>query len=315
MKVSVIVPVYNVELYLEKCLDSLVNQTLKDMEIIIVNDGTKDNSEKIIKKYLKKYKNIRYYKKENGGLSSARNYGIEFAKGTYIGFVDSDDYVKLDMFSKMYECAINNNSDIVVCDTIIKNKKNEYILKSNLLYSNDDIRNYIISYPMAPIGLVKKELFNDYKFTLNILYEDLCLMPTLSIISSKITFLNEALYYYVQRENSIMKSNYNKKQLDIFYVLDSVKNKFIINNLYDKYKEEIEYLYITHLLRSASLRFISYDNYKELLNRINDIFKNNYPNWKKNIYYKKSSYKLKIISTLSYYKCYHILKLIKKLYN
>ena len=93
MKVSVIVPVYNTYDYLNKCLDSLVNQSFKDYEIIIVNDGSTDDSEKIIKKYQKKYSNIKYYYKENGGLSSARNYGIKYANGDYIAFVDSDDYV------------------------------------------------------------------------------------------------------------------------------------------------------------------------------------------------------------------------------
>ena len=116
MKVSVIVPVYNVEKYLDKCLDSLANQTLKDLEIIIVNDGSPDNSEDIIKKYTKKYKNFKYYKKENGGLSSARNYGIKYASGDYIAFLDSDDYVKSDMYEKMYEKAIKGNYDLVVCD-------------------------------------------------------------------------------------------------------------------------------------------------------------------------------------------------------
>ena len=252
IKVSVIVPVYNTEKYLAKCLDSLVNQTLKDIEIIVVNDGTKDNSEKIINEYLKKYSKIRYYKKENGGLSSARNYGIELANGEYVGFVDSDDYVKDGMFSKMYECAIKNNSDIVVCDTIMKKETSEYILKSNLKYSKDAVRNYIISYPMAPIRLVRKSLFKDYNFTEKILYEDLCLMPTLAIMTSKISFLNEGLYYYVQRDSSIMTSAFNEKQLDIFKVLNNVKDKFIENDLYKKYEKEIEYLYITHLLRSAS---------------------------------------------------------------
>ena len=313
IKVSVIVPVYNTEKYLAKCLDSLVNQTLKDIEIIVVNDGTKDNSEKIINEYLKKYSKIRYYKKENGGLSSARNYGIELANGEYVGFVDSDDYVKDGMFSKMYECAIKNNSDIVVCDTIMKKETSEYVLKSNLKYSEDAVRNYIISYPMAPIRLVRKSLFKDYNFTEKILYEDLCLMPTLAIMTSKISFLNEGLYYYVQRDSSIMTSAFNEKQLDIFKVLNNVKDKFIENDLYKKYEKEIEYLYITHLLRSASYRFISVNNYKELLNRINLIFKKDYPNWHKNIYYKKSSFKLKLICNLSYYRLYTILKIIKKI--
>ena len=101
-KVSIIVPVYNVEEYLERCLDSLVNQTLKDIEIIIVNDGSTDGSKEKIQKYINKYKNIVYLEKENGGLSSARNYGIPYAKGEYIGFVDSDDYVELTMLSLIH---------------------------------------------------------------------------------------------------------------------------------------------------------------------------------------------------------------------
>ena len=97
IKVSIIVPVYNVELYLDKCLNSLVNQTLKEIEIIVVNDGSKDNSQAIIDKYTNKYNNIKALRKENGGLSDARNYGIKYASGEYIGYVDSDDYVTLDM--------------------------------------------------------------------------------------------------------------------------------------------------------------------------------------------------------------------------
>ena len=93
VKVSVIVPVYNVEKYIDKCLTSLVNQTLKDIEIIIVNDGSPDKSQKIIDKYVKKHSNIKSYIKKNGGISSARNYGLKYAHGEYIAFVDSDDYV------------------------------------------------------------------------------------------------------------------------------------------------------------------------------------------------------------------------------
>ena len=125
--VSIIVPVYNVEKYIDKCLNSLVNQTLKNIEIIVVNDGTKDNSQKIIDKYTKKYSFIRSYIKENGGLSSARNYGLKHAKGEYIAFVDSDDFVDKNMFEQMYLYAKNNKYDIVVCDTInVYNDKQSY---------------------------------------------------------------------------------------------------------------------------------------------------------------------------------------------
>ena len=115
MKVSIIVPVYNVEEYLRKCLDSLVNQTYQNIEIIVVNDGTKDNSQSIVDEYKKKYsKIIKSYIKENGGLASARNYGVDKATGEYIMFVDSDDYIDTKMVEKLVKTANKKHSDIVV---------------------------------------------------------------------------------------------------------------------------------------------------------------------------------------------------------
>ena len=128
-KISVIVPIYNVEEYLEKCLDSLVNQTLKDIEIILINDGSPDNSEAIVKKYLKKYKEkIIYHKKENEGQGIARNYGIKLAKGEFISFVDSDDYIDLTMLEKLYNKAIKENSDIVSSVGFIEVKNHAVLL-------------------------------------------------------------------------------------------------------------------------------------------------------------------------------------------
>ena len=118
-KVSVIVPVYNVEKYIERCIKTLITQTLSDIEIIFVDDGSKDNSKKIIEKYLKLYPNkLKYLYKENGGLSSARNYGIPYAKGEYIAFLDSDDYIEPTMYEEMYNTAQKEKSDMVECDFI-----------------------------------------------------------------------------------------------------------------------------------------------------------------------------------------------------
>ena len=118
MKVSVIVPVYNVEEYLAPCLDSLVKQTLQDIEIIVVNDGSPDNSQEIIDRYVKKYPNlVKAMIKENGGQASARNMALEIAKGEYVNFVDSDDWVKIDMYENMYKKAKEEDADIVVCNT------------------------------------------------------------------------------------------------------------------------------------------------------------------------------------------------------
>ena len=117
IKVSIIVPFYNVENYIEKCLQSLVNQTLEDIEILLVNDGSKDRSEEIAKQFIEKYPNkIIYLEKENGGLSDARNYAIPHAKGEYIAFLDSDDYVETNMYEEMYNKAKKEDLDYVECD-------------------------------------------------------------------------------------------------------------------------------------------------------------------------------------------------------
>ena len=308
--VSIIVPVYNVEKYIDKCLNSLVNQTLKEIEIIVVNDGTKDNSQKIIDKYTKKYSFVKSYIKENGGLSSARNYGLKHAKGEYIAFVDSDDYVDKNMFQQMYLCAKSNEYDIVVCDTINVYSNKESYRISNLKYSDDDVKNYIISPPMACIRIYKKNIFDKVSFTEGILYEDLNLTPSLVQYTKKIGFINKGYYYYYQRSNSIMKqTSFNEKLMDIFEVLN---NNYDL--LYKSYPEEIEYLYITHLLRTTTLRFLDFDTnvIRDHLKEINNEMRRRFPQWRKNIYYKKSSFKLKLICFFAYNKCYYMLKIIKK---
>lgn len=313
MKISVIVPVYNTENYLKRCLDSLVNQSLKDIEIIIINDGSQDNSQLIIDEYTKKHKNIYGYKKDNGGMSSARNMGLTKANGEFIAFVDSDDYIDKNALKKMYEKAKKDNLDIVVCDSVnvYEDGKKEYI-HSNLHYSKNDIYNYIIAPPMACTRIFKKEVFNKVKFKEGIFYEDLELVPSLISVTTKVGFIEEGLYYYFQRNGSIMRQkNFSKKLLDIFDVLDSIKNK-IDNNLY---KDELEYLYITHLLRTATLRFLEYKNTKEYLNKIVYIMKENYPNYKNNPYFQKSSKKLRTLCHLAYHKKWWLLRLIKKLTN
>ena len=312
IKVSVIVPVYNVEDYLARCLDSLVNQTLKEIEIIVVNDGSPDNSQKIIDKYAKKNLNIKAYKKENGGLSDTRNYGIKKANGEYIAFIDSDDFVDKTMLEKMYQKAINDDADIVVCNSINLYDDNTKVeVKSNLNYSDDEIRNYLISAPMACTRIYKRELFNNFEFKKGIYYEDLELTPKLVNYTKKIAFLDEGLYYYYQRMGSIMKQKeWNDKLLDIFTVLDSNKKA-----LYSQYQEEIEYMYITHLLRTATLRFLEYPNSKQMINKIVQTMKNEFPQWKNNKYYKKSSIKLKLICILAYSKQIFLLKIIKKITN
>ena len=316
MTISVIVPVYNTSLYLKKCLSSILKQTYSDFEIIVVNDGSTDDSQKIIDKIKKKYpKKIKAFIKKNGGLSSARNYGIKKASGDYIAFVDSDDWIEKEYLEKLYNTAIRGDYDITVCDTIKDYPDCREVLRSNLEYSNDNIKNYIISYPMVWIRLFKRELFeNNYLFIENILYEDLCLSPTFVNKTKKIGFVNLPLYHYVQRDNSIMhQKKFSNNLYDIIKVLEIVYNSFKDNNNLEEYRDEIEYLYITHLLRSTTLRFLQYNDGQNKLKKVNNIIKIKFPNWRRNPYFKKSSFKMQLICRLAYNEKYRFIKLLQKI--
>ena len=173
-KVSVIVPVYKVEEYLPKCLDSLVNQTLEDIEIILVNDGSPDNSDKIIKKYAKKDKRIVYIEKENGGQASARNMGVKVAKGEFISFVDSDDWIELETLEECYKKAKKEKSDIVQFDLnkVINGEKH---YEPFFTLEGEDLKKTYILNVTSPWGkIIKKEIItdNDLYFPEGIIYED-----------------------------------------------------------------------------------------------------------------------------------------------
>lgn len=310
MKVSVIVPVYNTAKYLSKCLDSIINQDFNDYEIIIINDGSTDDSNKIINKYVEKYSNIKAFNKQNGGLSSARNLGIEKSNGKYLMFIDSDDYIEKTMIKKMYENIQENKSDIVVCEfSYVYDDGRKIRSYSNLDYTDILDKKYLLTPPMAPIRLIKKDLFKNIKFKEGIYYEDLELCPKLVNYTKKISFVNESLYNYLMRDSSIMhQKEFNNKLLDIYKVLDS--NYEVLNK---DYHDEIEYMYIIHLLRTASLRFLDYQEGKNELKKIKKIINDKFPNWKKNIYFKKSNKKIKIICYLAYYKMILILKIIKRI--
>ncbi len=154
ISVSVIVPIYNASPYLEKCLDSVVNQTLKNIEIILINDGSTDNSEEICKAYADKDNRIIYYKKENEGLAAARQDGIERAHGEYVGFVDSDDWLELNMYERMFSVAEKHNADIVFCNCYADESEKNIVYLEPGIYDRDQIEKNILSRSLA--GISKK---------------------------------------------------------------------------------------------------------------------------------------------------------------
>lgn len=282
-KISVIVPVYNVENYIEKCLYSLVNQTLEDIEIIVVNDGSEDKSEDVINKFAKEFPNkIKYYQKENGGLSDARNYGINHATGEYIGFVDSDDYIELSMYKKMYDLAKKDESDIVECDFywVYPNKTKidigiEYNKKEDF---------FISSRVMACNKIIKKEIINDIAFPKGLRYEDVEFFYKLLPNVNKISLLKEPLYYYIQRDSSISNMQ-NERTAEIFTILNNILEFYKEKQIYEKFKIELEYMYIRFLLGSSFLRIVKIKDKKlrkELLQKTIDTLYEKFPNWKNN---------------------------------
>ena len=292
-KVSVIVPVYNVEKYLEKCLDSLVNQTLKDIEIIVVNDGSPDNSQKIIDKYAKKYKNIKAFIKENGGLSDARNYGLKKAAGDYIAFVDSDDYVSTDMYKKMYEKAVSGNFDMVVCDINYVYENSEEIKRaySNLKTDTTDIKKTMINiYPAAWNKIYKKKLFKTgIEFKKGVWFEDVEFIYRMLPHVKTIGVVNEPYNYYLQREGSIT-SSIDKR---IYHYIDNwngIVEYYKENNFYDKYYHELEYSYVRYLyatfIKQASK--YNYEDFQKAVEVAIENVKNTFPKYRKNKYFYKS---------------------------
>ena len=303
IKVSVIVHVYNVEKYLEKCLNSIANQTLKEIEILIINDGTKDNSQEIIDKYTKKYKNIKSFIKENTGLSDTRNYGISKAKGKYIAFVDSDDYIDTTMYEKLYKKAISNNYDIVVCDLYYDYGNKLIQSSSNVKNDTTNIKEVMINiYPTAWNKIYKKELLENIKFKKGVWFEDVEFIYRLLPSVKNIGVVSEPLYYYVQRQGQIT-SKVDKRVYNCIDNLNGIVKYYKDNQYYEEYYYELEYIYVRYIYATFLKTATKYE-YKEYLRAIDEAIKNvkkNFPKYKKNPYLRRS---IKGIYLLTFNKFY-----------
>lgn len=289
-KISIVVPVYNVEKYLDKCLDSLVNQTLEDIEVIVVNDGTKDNSQLIIDRYVENHpEKVKSFIKENGGLGDARNCGIQYATGEYITFLDSDDYVEKDLYKNMYEIAKKDDLDLVVGNLEYvweDGTKESYINKGLNKCSDNDIKSLFLSPLFSWNKLYRRQLFNDLncKYPVGLWYEDIPV--TLKFFSSikSVGHYDGCGYHYIQRNSSIMGSSYNDKMYDIFTIFEMVVKDFKERDKYDLFHDELEYLFVEHFLVYGAFRFLRTGHYKELMTKAFEFVKEYFPNYKNNKY-------------------------------
>ena len=279
-KISVIVPVYNVEQYLERCVDSIINQTYTNLEIILVNDGSTDNSGKLCDELAKKDERIRVIHKENGGLSDARNRGIDEAESDLVGFIDSDDYIDSDMYEVLLKNLNDTDADLSMCalyDVYNNTPEAQVTNKETWKLSSEQAIRMVMEAKILSVTAVnklyRKSLFTDLKFEVGKIAEDAFIMIKLLDKCEKIVATNEKKYYYVHRENSITTQKFSTKFLNVIEAYE--QNSNIILEKYPKLKDVAQtrmnwaYFYVLD-------RLLLDDNYndKELENKLISYLKN-----------------------------------------
>ena len=265
-KISVIIPVYNVEKYLKRCLDSIVNQSLKDIEIICINDGSTDRSLNILQEYAQNDSRIKIINKENQGLSCARNDGTDISTGEYIGFVDSDDYIDLNFYEKLYEYAQNNNADIAVAG--IKKANNRYCRNMLTFPQLETAEDFISKIKLCNVPdfchvwnkIYKRELITKtgLRFVPDRIYEDLPYTPQILYASKKLVTVPDIYYYYWRGSNSLIKKGGNKAKQDY------IKSEAEIINFFEK----INLSYFDYKTIVKRYKLFGFTVYKSLKNNL-----------------------------------------------
>lgn len=275
-KVSLIIPVYNVEKYLDDCLFSVMNQTYKNLEIIIIDDGSTDNSGEKCESYKQKDSRIVVYHKPNGGLSDARNYGLEKCTGDYIFFLDSDDFIDINLIENLVTTVITDQSDIVANDAVdyydgdpvsdiniqCTSEKLDSVEAVKRTLMTNGIRH------MAWGKLFKRYLWDNRRFTTGILYEDLDVIYYVMLDAKRISVLNPSMYYYRQRPGSIMNDKkVTERNVSLFYTAERVcKNIIACHPEIEKEAKRMEIVNDMKLLQSI----LDYDvaSFSDIQNKI-----------------------------------------------
>lgn len=246
IKVSIVVPVYNTGDYLKKCLDSIVNQTLDNYEVLIANDGSTDHSLHIINEYAEKYPDlVKVFNQENQGQSAARNNALEHAQGKYYAFVDSDDWIDLDMYEVMYNEAEENNQDIVICDMV------DHFVDHEIYHHSSTFESKYTVTPSACNKLFRAEFVGDIRFPLGLWYEDFSFTTKLLFQTDKIGTIHRGMYHCHNREVSTMYNENSEKNLDMITVLNDLKDFLISKNLWDNLDYVHNYFIVDHVLIST----------------------------------------------------------------
>ena len=258
-KISIIVPIYNMEKYLNKCVNSIINQSYENLEIILVNDGSTDDSLNICNKFKKKDKRVVFLKKENGGLSSARNYGIEHANGKYISFVDADDYIEKDYREKLYNCITKYKVKISIggLKTIYENgQKTDYSTKKIYKINKKDAFKKMLYVDEIGVSawskLYLKELFDNVKYPEGRIFEDTATTYRLIDQCEDIGVCDYPIYNYCIRSKSITSEKFNIKKMD--WIISAIEMTHYLKNKYNDLDNAcLSYMMYTHIGVLSSL--------------------------------------------------------------
>jgi len=311
MQLSIIIPVYQVEAYVSECLDSLVRQAKEvSMQVIIVDDGSFDGSAQIVRHYTDQYpKLFEYYKKENGGLSDARNYGVPFARGTYLMFLDGDDYLADHACKTILDTFERTDADLLFFNYIPFDenvRKVHKVCSGTSRFVSD--KEYLLCPPTAWNKVMKTEAYRNGKirFPKGIWYEDLATTGAYVKFAKNIYYLDEGLYYYRQRMNSIMNQGaFTHKMMDIQRAITSIMGQLDTT----RYHEELEYLCISNLIYQSAERLLAYHRKKEVDDLV--LMTNRwFPAWQSNLYYQKRSRLYRMTCQAVARKRYHFAKLL-----
>ncbi len=324
-KVSIIIPVYNVKDYLKKCVNSVISQTYKDFEIILVDDGSTDDSPAICDDYAKQDNRVKVIHKQNGGQGDARNVGIDIAEGEYIIFVDSDDYISEKMLEETVTRAEKYDADMVLHDYYTVNENGEILFRyssvlprEKLICPSED--KYILNFSLtaASTKLYKKSIFKDseLRFAPRVWYEDLRLLPKLFTACERVVYADcEPLYYYLLRNNSTMHNgDIQKTKLQRIEAIKDIVDFYKQKGLYEQYIDEMEWIYIYHGFFLPVCEILRFNGrYKSAIKELKVFAKANVKSIYKNKYFYTLRRNEKILFIAICLKMYPLIRLLYKL--
>lgn len=286
-KISIIVPVYNCEKYISNCINSILEQSFKDFELILVDDGSSDRSSEICESFAKKDNRVRAIHQPNSGVSRARNRGLDEAQGEYIGFVDGDDCIDKEMYEQLYKNLADNNADISICGIvnyfIKKDGTTEKIRQSQIdgfwIFSGEQALKEALQsrlYSVNPVNkLFKRKLFDNLRYPEGKISEDAFLIPIVVFKACKVVYDSKPMYYYLRRENSITTSNFSDNDWDVVEAYENHLN--MVSEKVPNLKKVAKFRYLwayTYVIDKIMLSENS-ENYLKDFNKAFDFIKKN----------------------------------------